>query len=447
MPEISPSADPQPRLRPVAAWRLAVALVLLAVAAVFTWKTVEGLEARRILRTELAEISHVKYGLLDAGVWVDKLLPILDARIDSLDLTAANQASLKPTIENALYKLLDDVKAKMSAPKPSGGAGGGLGGLMAQGNALMANMMIGALRPHVPEYADVVMAQLSTPETKAAIKGYLKSMLGAGAKTTFGNVDTRYFSYILKKHGCTDAAQCQQKLGDEIHASDTRLASYWGSVLASALVAFLLLLTAAPVLGRAAVVTLLSFCAVLLVGGILTPMIEVEAKVSHFGFTFLGSPITFNDQVLYFQSKSVLEVFHVLITQGRADMLIVGVLVLMFSVIFPALKLCASSLCLWRPSLARTNALARFFALESSKWSMADVMALAIFMTFVAFNGLIAGSMAPLQQTGADLVIPTDSSKLLPGYYLFIGFVVASLFLAKKLEKGIRLAGEKSPAA
>jgi uncharacterized paraquat-inducible protein A len=141
--------------------------------------------------------------------------------------------------------------------------------------------------------------------------------------------------------------------------------------------------------------------------------------------------------VLYFQSKSVLEVFRTLVTMGRPDMWIVGVLVLMFSVVFPTIKIFTLAFCLIRPSLLR-NRLAKFFALESSKWSMADVMALAIFMAFVAFNGLIANTMSGLRQTGADLVIPTESSKILPGYFLFIGFCLASLFLSKKLEHGIR---------
>jgi len=177
-----------------------------------------------------------------------------------------------------------------------------------------------------------------------------------------------------------------------------------------------------------------------LAGGVLTPMLEVEAKISRLGFTFLGEPIGFGSQVLYFQSKSVLEVFRTLVTMGRPDMWIVGVLVLMFSIVFPALKVFTLACCLFKPSLVRTNRLAKFFALESSKWSMADVMALAIFMSFVAFNGLISNTMNGLTQSGAQIVIPTDSSKILPGYFLFIGFCLASLFLSKKLERGIRTA-------
>jgi len=185
-------------------------------------------------------------------------------------------------------------------------------------------------------------------------------------------------------------------------------------------------------------VVLLLFCVTLLIGGVFTPMIEVEAKITGLSLTFLGEPIAFQNQVLYFQSKSVLEVFRILVTQGRPDMWIVGVLVLMFSVVFPSLKVLTSAICLWEPA-ARENRVVRFFVLDSSKWSMADVMALAIFMAFVAFNGLIANSMSALRETGAQIAIPTDSSKLLPGYYLFIGFCLASLFLSKKLERGIQI--------
>jgi uncharacterized paraquat-inducible protein A len=154
----------------------------------------------------------------------------------------------------------------------------------------------------------------------------------------------------------------------------------------------------------------------------------------------MGEPIAFAEQILYFRSKSVLEVFQTLITSDRPDMWFVGVLVLMFSVVFPTFKVLTLGFCLRTPALLGRSRLVRFLALESSKWSMADVMALAIFMSFVAFNGLIASAMDSMKGTGAELVIPTDSSRLLPGYYLFIGFCLASLFLSKKLERGIKTA-------
>ena len=422
--------------------RLAASLLLLGVAITFTWMTIDGLSSRRRLRTELAEISHVRYGLFSADRWVEKLLPILNANIDAMDLNAPNQVNLRPTVETALYRLLDDVKEKMSA-KDSQSTG--IGGLLGSGNSLIASVMVGTLRRHVPEYADVVLAEMGKPANKQALKRYIKSVLAEGAKNTFGNVDTKEYLYILKQHGCgSDARACQQELGNRIRKDDERIARYYVTVLVSSAVAFVLLMAGKPVLQRSSVLTLVLFCVVLLVGGVLTPMIEVEARVARLSMTFMGQPLAFTDQILYFQSKTVLEVFQTLITRGRPDMWFVGVLVLMFSIIFPTLKVLTLGFCLYKPALLGSRVV-RFLALESSKWSMADVMALAIFMSFVAFNGLIANAMDGVKTTGVELAVPTDSSKILPGYHLFIGFCLASLFLSKKLERGIRAARDAEP--
>src|SRR5579863_5144197 len=120
-------------------------------------------------------------------------------------------------------------------------------------------------------------------------------------------------------------------------------------------------------------------------------------------------------------------------------MTLVAVLVILFSVVFPVLKMLALGACLFRPALLRTNRLVRLLAFELSKWSMADIMVLAIFMSFVAFNGVIGSawdglrSMPNVQQ----VEFLTNASSILPGYYLFIGFCLSSIFLSKKLERGI----------
>jgi hypothetical protein len=70
---------------------------------------------------------------------------------------------------------------------------------------------------------------------------------------------------------------------------------------------------------------------------------------------------------------------------------------------------------------------------------MADVMVLAIFMSFIAFNGVIGSAWDGLRDVPnvQQVLIPTNASRILPGYYLFIGFCVSSIFLSKKLEHGI----------
>ena len=275
-------------------FRLIAGLALLVPAALCTWWTIDGLEARRALRTELAEISHVRYGLLNPDRWVDKVAPILDARIDALDWTAKDESSLRPMVISALSRLLDDIKDKMSAP-PAGTKGG----LLSQGNAMMANMMVGALKPHVPEYADMVLAEMARSDTKQALKTYVRTWVANAAKSTFGDVDMRWYNYVLRNQQCGDLAGCQEKLAREIAARERTIGNEYLGALAASALAFLLLLTGGP-LGRWRTLLLMLFCAVLLAGGILTPMLEVEAKISRVGMTFMGTPIVFRRAIVVF---------------------------------------------------------------------------------------------------------------------------------------------------
>jgi hypothetical protein len=413
-------------------FRIVAALLLLAPAVLFTWRTMDGLAKRRLLRMDQAEIGHVRYSMLNADRWVEQILPILNGKIDALDLTAQTGASLRPTVERALYRLLDQVKELSPKPAP----GGNTGGFAAQANAVIANMIVSNLRPRVPQFADVVLKELGSPTNKQAVKKYLVGVLAEGAKSTFSAVDMTSYSAILKQYGCADAAACRQELGNQIREADDRIALWYMTALGATALAFVLLLAGTRVLRWFDVLVLLLFCVVLLAGGVLSPMIEVEAKISSLTLIFFGQPISFPEQVLYFRSKTVLEVFQTLITMGQPEIWMVGVLVLMFSVVFPTLKILTLGLCLKRPDWLREYRIVRFFALESSKWSMADVMALAIFMSYVAFNGVISNAIDSLPGPGGQLAIPTDSSKILPGFYLFIGFVLASLFMSWKLERG-----------
>jgi hypothetical protein len=412
--------------------RFAAGAILLVPVLWFTWLTVDGLGARRQLRTDLAELTHVRYGLLSADRWRDVIAPILNAQIDKIDLKGQSK-SLRPMVQRSLYALLDNIKKQMSAPLPKGAKAT----MPGQGNPLLVNMILGSLRPHVPEYTDVVMAELAKPKNQTGFKDSIRSVLADGIKNTFSAVDMTEYSSILKRRGCSSEEVCEQTLAKQIQEADERITRYYLIVLGSVALGFALLTVGTRGLSRPALAVLMLFSIVLLAGGVLSPMLEVEVRITRLNATLLGTPIEFREQSLYFRSKNVLEVFQTLIEMGRPEMSIVAVLVLLFSVVFPVLKMLALSVSLFRPAILRTSRIVKFFAFESSKWSMADVMAVAIFMSFVAFNGLIGSAMQDVMNAGGQLAIPTNSSKILPGYYLFIGFCLASIFLSKKLERGI----------
>jgi hypothetical protein len=413
-------------------FRLAAAAILLLPAVWFSWKTIDGLSARRLIRTDLAEITNARYGILSADQWRDLIGPMLNAQVDKLDLNGQSK-SLRPMVERSLYALLDNIKTQMTSPDAK--ATSKPGGI----NPMFVNMIIASLRPHVPEYTDVVMAELAKPQTQKSFRDSIRDVVANAVTNTFGGTDMTTYNAILKHYGCSSGAACEEILGKKIVEADTKLNRYYLTVLASAALGFILLIAGKPTLSRGAVVELMLFCLAMLAGGVLSPMLEVEVRVTKIDATLLGTPIEFRDQSLYYRSKTVFEVFQTLIHMGRPEMAVVGVLVILFSVVFPVLKMLALGACLFRPVLLRTNRFVKLLAFELSKWSMADVMVLAIFMSFVAFNGVIGSALDGLRglPNVQQVLIPTNASKILPGYYLFIGFCVASILLSKKLERGI----------
>jgi hypothetical protein len=431
---IAAPIDPSTPSRPFDYFRFAAGALLLLPAIWFTWLTIDGLASRRELRTDLAELTHVRYGLLSADRWRDIIASILNGQIDQLDLKGQTK-NLRPKVERALYTLLENIKKQITSPSTSrsGGPAVPVNPLVAN----MANTMLNSLQPHVPEYTNVVMAELANSENQAGLKKSIRGFMTEAVKNTFSAVDMTTYSSILKHYGCPSGEVCEQTLGTQIEEADQRIARYYLIVLASIGVGFVLLMAGRPALSRSAVLVLMLFCIVALAGGVLSPMIEVEARITRLNATILSVPIEFREQSLYFRSKNVLEVFQTLITMGRPEMSVVAVLVLLFSVIFPVLKMLALGASLFRPSMLRTSRIVKFLAFECSKWSMADVMVLAIFMSFVAFNGLVGSAMEGLRDSVGQLAIPTNSSKILPGYYLFIGFCLASMFLSWKLQRGI----------
>ena len=407
--------------------RLAASVILLLPAIWFSWKTVDGLSARRVIRTDLAEITHVRYGILSADQWRGIIGPILNAQVDKLDLKGQSK-SLRPMVERSLYALLDNIKTQMTSPNAKPPV-----------NAMFVNMIIGSLRPHVPEYTDVVMAELAKPQTQEGFKDSIRAVLDDAVKNTFSSTDMTGYNAILKRYGCSSGVVCEGTLGKQIEVADTQLTRYYLTVLVSAGLGFILLMAGERALSRGAVVVLMLFSIAMLAGGGLSPMLEVEVRVTRLDATLLGTPIEFRDQSLYYRSKTVLEVCQTLIQMGRPEMTLVGVLVILFSVVFPALKMLALGASLFRPALLRTNRLVKLLAFELSKWSMADVMVLAIFMSFVAFNGVNGSAWDGLRDVPnvQQVLIPTNASRILPGYYLFIGFCVSSILLSRKLERGI----------
>ena len=172
----------------------------------------------------------------------------------------------------------------------------------------------------------------------------------------------------------------------------------------------------------------------LLIAGVTTPMINLEAKITEMSFVLFDQPVSFLNQVLYFQSKSIIDVFRLMIIHEEIQMKLVGLLMVVFSIIFPVLKLLSSVAYFHKYQGLHSNRIVQFLVLKSGKWSMTDVLIIAIFMAYIGFNGIISNQFGKLHSGQEELVLlTTNGTSLQPGFYLFLAYAVFALFLTEFL--------------
>lgn len=427
--------------------RLTVALLSLALllsAAALTWQLVAGLRALQRVQTDLAELQDVKYGLFNAEVWVGHAATVLSARIDRFELTADNRPRLKRNLELVLDRLFVEIDQYLRRRNATGDSVfDRLQGALRQ-NVQDWLLDVTELRARVPAYADAVLDELNRPETRGELRTALLVALRDAADASFTALDRGPYDAILAAWGCADAPACTGPM--RARAAQLRAAALRDALLVLALVGALFLLHAVwprfagrglpqPALPPEAMSLLTAATLVLLAAGVLTPMIEVKAGIDELRFSLLGEPVLFTDQVLWFQSKSIMDVVRLLIDTRAADLILVGVLITLFSLIFPTAKVIAGALYYTDFRGLRGHALVRFFALRSGKWSMADVLVVAILMAYIGFKGLVGSQLERLAGRGRGVeVLTTDDTRLQLGFFLFLAFVLASMVLSALLE-------------
>jgi hypothetical protein len=431
--------------------RRAVALLVFAGALVLAVHLIGDLNRVKTLKTDLGEIENVRYGLLDADQWVSRISAILERRINGFELTDANRPQVKQAVERVLNAVLVEVDRylRQRNQRPAGSWVDQLRGALQQG---VQDLLIDFddLHRKVPQYADLVVEQLGRPEIKREIKAQLIAFLQQAADSTFAKTDRSRLQALLAEYGCADAQACGQLLGERIAAARLPVLQQLAGLFALVGLLFLTCLSPGSVADRPApdataapldgfqLFLLTGATLILLAGGILTPMIEIEARIAQLSLEVLGEPVTFTNQVLYFQTKSVFDVMEVLVRTRGPDMILVAVLLVAFSVIFPALKVLATYVYYYDFRGLRHNSLVHFFALKSAKWSMADVMVIAIFMAYIGFSGLVGSELGSLRRANTALeVLTTNGTTLAPGFFLFLGFVLASLLVSAIVENRI----------
>ena len=376
-------------------------------------------------KNDYAELNHVKYGLFSVEEWKRQVNVILAEEINKLYLSKKDERELRKNIEVLLNKLIDKVDKKIRE-----GHSGSAKGRVKQA-FINTFISLEDIKKGIPEYADAIMHEMTKSKTRGQIKTILNKQLEQYFNKTFAAQDTSELRRILLRTDSRNIESARIYLNKTISVKHDLIFKEAILLIILSVVLFSLSGFSKQPLAPSRYILLVLSLIILLIVGVTTPMIDMEAKISQMSLVLMGHPIQFESQVLYFQSKSILDVFWIMITHKDIQMKFVGVLLITFSIFFPLFKIVSSLGYYYNYRHARENPVIKFFVLKSGKWSMADVMVVAIFMAYIGFNGMIASQFAQLSSADQGLVIvTTNGTSLQPGYYLFLTYTMLALFLS-----------------
>jgi hypothetical protein len=376
-------------------------------------------------KLDYAEVNHVKYGLFSVDEWKRQIAVILTDQINKLYLSHTDKSVLKKHIEVQLSSLIDKVDRKIRE-----GNSGTAKGWVKQ-NFINTFISLKDIKKGIPEYADSIVSEMTKSKTTGDIKIMMNKHLKQYIDQTFDTEDRSHLNNILLRTHSHDIESAKKFLNNKISHDQSLIFKEAMALIILSVIIFSLSGFNPNPLSPTRYITLVLSLIILLIAGVTIPMIDMDAKISQMSFVLMEHPIHFENQVLYFQSKSILDVFWIMITNKAIQMKLVGGLVITFSIFVPVLKILSTLGYYYNYHQARENRVVKFFVLKAGKWSMADVMVIAIFMAYIGFNGIITSQFGQLSSIGQELVIlTTNGTTLQPGYYLFITYVLLSLFLS-----------------
>ena len=385
---------------------------------------------QREIKEDLIEISNIKYGLFNVDEWKKILTNILAKKIEEFQLKGNSKSELKKKISGFLYKTISEFE-KRYYEKNSGSVVGFFKNI----GATTFNIF-GEMKENIPNFTINIVDFLDDPKNKKVLKSYLTSKLNEYADDTFSKLDYSVHDSIISKYNLADRPSTISSLSIKLEELQHTSNKYkYVLVLLAILTATFILFTKA--ISKTEFILLTLTCFLFLVLGLTLPMIEIDARLSEIKISLLGEQINFQDQVLYYKSKSILEVIRLMIMQGSFDLIMVGFLIFIFSVLFPLSKL-VSSICLVSSPNLKSNRIIYFLVNKTGKWSMADVLVVAIFMSYIGFSGILTEQLNQLENLSSKMdILTTNKSSLQIGFFAFTSFALLSLLMTNKLQNNL----------
>jgi len=413
---------------------LILAMTGLLAAIAYCGYKVHTLSAKEeALKLDYSTTNNISFGLLSINKWRDLVVASVSRQIQDFTLTPAEQDSLEKEVTQVLNGLVDKGDSLINAPQKS------IGGKLKQ-LAYHAFVKKNRLHQMVPAFSRKLTHDLTKPSSKRRLEYLAKDKLEDLSQNIYDsskNAQEKTIDSIYRKYNLNNDSAFQKYTDTTLaqigHTTYTYTFIMLGIV--AGVVGLWFLLRNQKHLHIPFYILSIGIALVLLLVGLTTAMIDIDARIKSLDFQLMGETIAFKNQVIFFQSKSIFDVVKILISTGKYDSIFVGILILCFSIFFPVTKLLSTGFYLLGQKKWGKSKLIHYFAFQSGKWSMADVMVVAIFMAYIGFNGILESQMGYLNhQSDSFTSIATNETSLRPGYIIFVTFVLFGLTLSQILK-------------
>lgn len=414
---------------------LLTGLSALLAGAVYCGDRLHRLSTERVqVKEDYALANSVTFGLFSIDEWSDRMAKLIEGKIDAYHITPKLKKDIRKGVEAELHGLIAKTVKEIKKPQKS------IGGKLKK---LAFNILVDSaeLQAQVRPFANTIVAKISSQRSQDRLKDIAGSKINQLITQTYDSTRVANYEvtkYVYKKYKVSDPIGFNDAIKARIAHLTEELIKYVCILLGCVVAALLLWLSMRRHvdLQTPLFVFSLLFAFVLLAVGSLLPLIEVDARIQSMDLVLMGEKMTFQNQVLFYQSKSIVGIVSTLMNQNKPDTIVVGALIMLFVLVLPLLRLIAKGIYVLSTKKIARHPVVRYLTFELGKWDMADVMIVGVLMTYIGLNGIIKSQLSSLNIHTPSLTMITDNgTSLQPGYFIFVGYVFFGALLSYVLKR------------
>jgi hypothetical protein len=385
-------------------------------------------------KQDYAMVNNITFGVFSIDLWREKIADVMVDKIQDFKVTNEQKKLMRKQVEKQLHTMVNEVVKEFNKPQKS------LGGKLKK-FAFKQFIDPKELHAQVPAFAKTIIDRINSPRATKKLKNIATTKFEELAASTYDSTQNsinKVSSHMYRKYQVNTQEAFNKKVETKLSSMrhiTYKYAYYMLGCVVGLLIVWLFLRKKIYLHTTLFVMSLL-FALALLIVGVTVSIIEVDARLSSLEIFLLGERLTFHNQVLFFQSKSILGIAQVLISQPKPDAITVGIIIMLFVIALPILRMAARGIhMLCNPPIAE-NKITRYLAFDSAKWDMADVMVVGILMTYIGLNGILKSQLTDLNLKNEFLATATENyTSLQPGYLIFVGYVVFTIVLSFMLKR------------